>query len=89
MTPTMFVDTVNSQLGAVKISSGTKLEVVPRFVNLAHPMKRGKGSLTVATTNTGHCYSWFCHSTCMFYKLVGGFYCVITSMLSSCKYGGS
>ena len=44
MTPTMFVDTVNSQLGAVKISSGTKLEVVPRFVNLAHPMKGGKGS---------------------------------------------
>ena len=44
MTPTMFADTVSSQLGAVKISSGTKLEVVPRFVNLAHPMKRGKGS---------------------------------------------
>ena len=39
MTPTMFVDTVSNHLGSIRISSGTKLEVVPRFVNLAHPMK--------------------------------------------------
>ena len=41
MTPTMFVDTVSSRLGDIRISSGTKLEVVPRFVNLARPMKKG------------------------------------------------
>ena len=33
MTPTMFVDTVSSHLGNIRISSGTKLEVVPRFAN--------------------------------------------------------
>ena len=51
MTPTMFVDTVNSQLGAVKISSGTKLEVVPGFVNLSPSNEKREGLVTMLHLN--------------------------------------